>query len=346
MDYYKENELRQTERLNDMLREFPDYISRFIFSIQYTTTIKTRIGYLIDIKSLFDYLSEDLEISNKEITVEHLGACSRTFFDDFLNYMRLYRKNDHLYSNDIPALKRKLSSIKNLYSYLYSEELIAENITEKVKIPKLRKKEIIRLDEDETKRLIREVDTGTGYSAHKESYHKRLKTRDLAIVTLLLSTGIRISELTGINMTDVDFTKSCIHITRKGDKQDTVYFSDEAEGYLKDYMIERLRVVPVEGYEDALFLSSQRKRMTARNIQILVKNYATVAVPSKKITPHKLRATFGSRLYEESSDIYLVAQALGHNSVDTSSRYYVTTDDKKKRNARNLIQLNADNDEE
>jgi integrase/recombinase XerC len=109
-------------------------------------------------------------------------------------------------------------------------------------------------------------------------------------------------------------------------------------------MIERLRVVPVEGYEDALFLSSQRKRMTARNIQILVKNYATVAVPSKKITPHKLRATFGSRLYEESSDIYLVAQALGHNSVDTSSRYYVTTNDKKKREARNLVQLNDDND--
>ena len=93
------------------------------------------------------------------------------------------------------------------------------------------------------------------------------------------------------------------------------------------------------GHEDALFLSLQNKRMSVRSVENLVKKYARIVTPLKKITPHKLRSTYGTNLYRESGDIYLVASVLGHNDVNTTRKHYAAIEDDRRRSARNIVKL-------
>ena len=141
---------------------------------------------------------------------------------------------------------------------------------------------------------------------------------------------------------DVDFENDRIKVTRKGGNEAFVFFSDEAEAYLKDYLKERTKVVTKEGHENALFLSSQNRRISVRAMENLVKKYAQITTPLKHITPHKLRSTYGTELYQETGDIYLVADVLGHKDVNTTKKHYAAMDEQKKRAARNIVTLRED----
>jgi integrase/recombinase XerC len=208
-----------------------------------------------------------------------------------------------------------------------------------VQLPKLHEKEIIRLDVDEVALLLDEVEQGGKLTDKQKSYHAKTKTRDLALLTLLLGTGIRVSECVGLNISDIDFKNGGIRIYRKGGKEVTVYFGTEVEDALLDYLEERDRIIPEQGHEDALFLSLQRRRMAVRSVENLVKKYARTVAPLKPITPHKLRSTYGTNLYRETGDIYLVADVLGHSDVNTTKRHYAALEDERRRSARNKVRL-------
>ena len=106
------------------------------------------------------------------------------------------------------------------------------------------------------------------------------------------------------------------------------------------YLDEREKIIPLEGHEDALFLSLQKRRITQRAVQNLVKKYAAVAAPLKtKISPHKLRSTFATNLYNNTGDIYLVADVLGHSSVDTTRKHYADMTDARRRMAAERVEL-------
>ena len=154
-----------------------------------------------------------------------------------------------------------------------------------------------------------------------------------------MGTGIRVSECVGLDIQDVDFHSGGIHIHRKGGKEVTVYFGIEVEDALKDYLEERKAVIPETGHENALFLSLQRKRLSVRSVENLVKKYARIVTPLKKITPHKLRSTYGTNLYQETGDIYLVADVLGHADVNTTKKHYAALDDARRRSARDKVKL-------
>ena len=98
-------------------------------------------------------------------------------------------------------------------------------------------------------------------------------------------------------------------------------------------------MTPAPGSEDALFLSLQNKRLNVRSIENLVKKYARIITPLKKITPHKLRSTYGTNLYRETGDIYLVADVLGHNDVNTTKKHYAAIQEDRRRSARNIVKL-------
>lgn len=130
-----------------------------------------------------------------------------------------------------------------------------------------------------------------------------------------------------------------IKIIRKGGKEAFVYFSDEACEALIKYLEERKKLVPESGHENALFLSSQLKRISVRSVENIVKKYSLTSVPLKHITPHKLRSTFGTELYRATDDIYLVADVLGHSDVNTTRKHYADMDEDRKRRFRNEVQL-------
>ena len=208
-------------------------------------------------------------------------------------------------------------------------------------MPKIHNKAIIRLDTDEVAMLLDYVENcGATLTGQALNYYKKTKDRDIAILTLLLGTGIRVSECVGLDLTDVDFKNYGITVTRKGGNQMVVYFGDEVADALENYIEgDRKTITPLTGHENALFLSTQRKRMGVQSVENMVKKYARQVTPNKKITPHKLRSTYGTALYKETGDIYLVADVLGHKDVNTTKKHYAAIDDDRRRKAAGIVKL-------
>ena len=182
------------------------------------------------------------------------------------------------------------------------------------------------------------MDTGNGLSAKQQQFHKKTRIRDVAILTLFLGTGIRISELVGLNTEDIDFNSNAFVVTRKGGNRTILYFGDEVKAALEEYLVERNGDDAVKN-EPALFLSLRKKRISTREVQDLVKKYAKIVSPLKKITPHKLRSTFGTNLYRETGDIYVVADVLGHKDVNTTKKHYAAISDDIRKRAVKSVKL-------
>lgn len=147
------------------------------------------------------------------------------------------------------------------------------------------------------------------------------------------------SECVGLDIQDVDFDNQRLKVRRKGGYEDIVYFGEEVEDALYDYLEERERIIPLNGHENAFFLSMQNRRITVRSVENLVKKYASRVTTLKKITPHKLRSTYGTTLYQETGDIYLVADVLGHKDVNTTRKHYAAMQDENKRKAAKAVKL-------
>ena len=155
----------------------------------------------------------------------------------------------------------------------------------------------------------------------------------------LEATNIDVLRINSDDDDDVDLDACGIRIYRKGGKESVVYFSDEVCGTLESYLAERETVTALSGHEEALFLSLQKKRMSVRSVENLVKKYSALVTPLKTITPHKLRSTYGTNLYKETGDIYLVASVLGHNDVNTTRKHYAAQEEERRRSARNIVKL-------
>jgi site-specific recombinase XerD len=161
---------------------------------------------------------------------------------------------------------------------------------------------------------------------------------------LFLGTGIRISELVGLNNNDLNFKDNSFIVTRKGGNKSILYFDDDVANSLKryfDYKTESGRQVLEQ---DPLFLSNQDKRITVRAVENLVKKYAQIVSPLKKISPHKLRSTYGTQLYKATGDIYVVADVLGHKDVNTTRKHYAAISDDTRRNVVGKVKLTRDED--
>ena len=248
---------------------------------------------------------------------------------------------EHL--NGERGIMRKLASLRTFYNYFYKKQLIKTNPPALVSMPKLHEKAIIRLDVNEVAMLLDEVEQGDKLTKSQQKYHKKTKLRDLALMTLLLGTGIRVSECVGLDLDDIDYEVNGIKIRRKGGNEVIVYFSDEVAGALKEYEAERKTIIPQSGHEEAFFLSLQKRRISVRSVELLVKKYAQTVTKLKKITPHKLRSTYGTTLYQETGDIYLVADVLGHKDVNTTRKHYAAIEDSRRKSAANVVKLREKN---
>ena len=350
-DYQLEKKQIMTERFRNVLSELPGFCRLYFRAIEPTTSILTRYGYAVDLRTFFRFLTSGQidRFSGKPITdlnCEDLERLCSLDIELYLEYISLYRnqtsEGTKLVENNERAKSRKLSAIRALFKYLYKKELIKTNCAALVDTPKLHEKAIIRLDANEVADLLDSAEQGSGLTKTQRRYHDATKLRDVAILSLFLGTGIRISELVGIDLDDVDFSKNEFVVTRKGGNQETLAFGQEVRDALTAYLEERKTVIPAAGSESAFFLSMQRKRITPRAVENLVKKYAQIATPLKKITPHKLRSTYGTMLYQESGDIYLVADVLGHKDVNTTRKHYAAMTEEKSRLAAKYIKLRED----
>ena len=345
--YHEQTDVENTLRLRDVLKTLPPFCRDFFRAIEPRTTTKTRISYAYDIRIFFQFLLEQnpafRDWSIDAFTVDVLDQLTAVDLEEYEEYLKVYQAGDKTETNGERGLKRKMSSLRSFYAYYYKHEFIQTNPTVLVDVPKTHEKNIIRLDADEVAMLLDHIEhCGDELTGQKRVYYEKTKERDLAIVTLLLGTGIRVSECVGLDVEDVDFKNNGIKVTRKGGNEMVVYFGHEVEKALKKYLEVRKNIVPVAGHEHALFYSTQRKRIGIQAVENLVKKYAGAITTTKKITPHKLRSTYGTTLYQETGDIYLVADVLGHRDVNTTKKHYAAMDDARRRKAATAVHLRED----
>ena len=273
--YYEEVNMKNQLHLREILDELPPYCKQFFIGIEPTTASRTRLAYAYDLNCFFEFLHENNPICKKmkikEIPIHILEELKATDIEEYLSYLKIYEKDGVAHSNDERGLKRKLSSLRSFYKYCYKHEMIDNNPAVKVSLPKIHDKNIIRLDVDEVAQLLDEVESGESLSKRQQMYHERTKKRDLALLSLMLGTGIRVSECVGLNLDDIDFKNNGIKVHRKGGAEVVVYFSDEVCAALCDYLEERQGITTVAGHEDAVFLSMQNRRITVRAVENLVK---------------------------------------------------------------------------
>ena len=355
ISYQTQHSIRINDRLKDLQRQLPLSCTDYFRSISQTTSPLTRLAYAYDLRLFFQYLHlENMYFANTSIvgvTGQDLTTITARDVAGFQEYLQQYVKTNTgqsadsdsspvLIQNFALGIMRKLSCIRSYFEFLFRNEIIPANVATKITLPKRHEKPILYLEPDEVQKLMDTVKSGEGLSDRQQKYLSITKQRDVAILMLFLGTGIRVSELIGIDMDDLDLSDNAFVVTRKGGNQVILYYPDTVKSVLEDYLLSRKEIVSLPGHEFALFLSLQRRRMTARAVENMVKKYAQIATPLKKrISPHKLRSTFGTTLYQETGDIYLVSDALGHSDVNTTKRHYAALKDSKRREAAQKITL-------
>ena len=228
-NYYQERNLKTLDKIDDLLTELPYFCEDYLRGVETRTSTLTRLNYVYDLRIFFDFLTKK-KYRGKEIrdlTLEDLESVTDTDLEIYLSYLGNYRFRDKRLSCDERAKARKLSTVRSLYKYFFNKGLIEVNNTSKVATPKLHEKEIIRLETNEVNSLLDTAEFGSGLSRHASGYHEKTKIRDSAILTLFLGTGIRISELVGLNDESIDFSNNSFVVTRKGGNQAILYFSEE-----------------------------------------------------------------------------------------------------------------------
>jgi site-specific recombinase XerD len=348
MDNFEYSEQQRNKDIlatRQILSDLPAFCREYFMSLNDITSTKTRLNYAYDLRLFFKYLTEEVDMFNgkdaKELTLDDLAEIRANDIRIFMDFLTYYVKDDgtdtgEAVVNGESGKSRKLAAVRKLFEYFYTNELIPANPAQLVKTPKIHEKAIIRLEPDEAARLLDEIESGANLTKGQKKYHEFTKARDLALVTLLLGTGMRVSECVGIDVDHIDFNVGGIKIRRKGGNEVIIYFGDEVESALQNYLIERAGMSPLPGHEKALFLSIQNKRIGVRSVENLVKKYSKLVTNVKNISPHKLRSTFGTNLYRETGDIYLVADVLGHSDVNTTRRHYAEESDENRRKVRNV----------
>lgn len=349
-NYFSERDKYMTKRLREIRDSLPDFCYEFFVGIETQTTVLTRLNYAYDLRIFFDYLLKNVRAFKgyermTDFVVDDLTKITLANLESYMEYLSYYEFDGKEYTNGERGKSRKISTVRTFFKYYFNHDRIPSNVAAKLTMPKQHDKDIIRLEPREVERILDAAETGMGMSEHQRKIQLNTRSRDVAILTLLLGTGIRVSECVGLNLNDVDFETNAFTVTRKGGNRSILYFGDEVAVALQNYiegerraLIDRSEKVIVKD-RDALFLSLQVSRISVRAVENLVKKYAGSAAPLKKISPHKLRSTFGTNLYRATGDIYMVADVLGHRDVNTTKKHYAAIEEDHRKIAASVVRL-------
>lgn len=341
---YNENlRSKQYAKFKELQNKLPPYVHPYLNSLVVDYQMNTLIAYTRDLITFFEYLQEMnpilkcIDISQiSELILEELKP------QDIIEYRNYLSDNIglHKHSNQASSINRRMAPLRGFFADACDNQILKNNPTllqNNRRKKRKDKKEIVYMENNEVGNFIHVIENSMMTSSKQRKFCLKTQLRDLAIIILLLHTGIRVSECVGIDIEDLDFNNKSVRVTRKGGFESTIYFSEVVASALSDYIkMERPKFISFEE-EKALFLSSQKKRMSVRSIQELVKKYAREAVPGKKISPHKLRSTYGTALYDQTRDIRLVADVLGHEDISTTARHYAAM---KKKHMQQAAKVN------
>lgn len=302
----EEMEFKAAKQMERLIQNQPEYVAGFYYYMDFHEHT-TREVY---VRKIIKFLRET-EKNIEDITM-----------DDITQYIsKLKKKNGENVSDSYRT--GTYAALKDFFGYLMRSGRITQNPMAYTVSPKRKKiKDRGRSDVlniEETQRYLNQVELGIGTSKARKHQHA-WKERDMAIITLFLYTGMRCSALTEINIGDIDMKRSIISTVTKGGYVKEFELNNECMDYLFEWITKRKRLLGDDYACEALFISNKKKRISTQAVSNIVKKYAA-NISGKRITPHRLRATYGTYLYQQTGDIYFVSRCMGHASIDTTKIY-------------------------
>lgn len=338
MEYKSEIEISYRNKIESGLSALPGYIRTYIEGRENRLSIKTRYAYIQDLRIFLEYIQKsnplykDTDI--KDIPLDVFDTLTTHDINEFLKNVEYYEVSGKVRHNGLPAKQRKLATLRSFYKFCNQNEMITKNPTLAVENIRIEEKDILALNSDEVVDFLEVVKNGTGMEGKQLSIQKKNADRDVAIYTLLFGTGIRISEMVGLNINGIDLKHKEFRVVRKGGNEEIIHFGESVCECLDNYIHNvRPKYLTADADPDPLFLSLKGNRLSVRRIEDMTKIYASIALPAKHITPHKMRSTFGSFIYNATGDAGLVASMLGHSNVDITLKRYAKLDSVRKEKA-------------
>ena len=356
MPYKEESNMILRAKLEILEHELPPICKEF-FNAKASLVPSTAYAYAHKLLYFFMFLQDtNPYFKNKEIpSVTHtdLAMLKVTDFEEFIRWLKYHKDEEHVEKNtkkngihtcSVNTVRSYIACLNTFYNFLVKRGYAKENPIKDLELPKKEtKEEVVRLYSHEKQALMNTITTGAGLEGKQLIFHEKNKIRDTAIFQLFLDTGLRIAELQGINVEDINFFEHYVYCARKRVNDAEVFFSDYTEKCLLDYLEIRDSYYPIDG-ENALFLSCKGTRISIRTLQTMTKKYSRAAITDKKnITPHRLRATFATDLLNVTDNMEIVRSRMGHQSIQTTS-LYVDTNKEQSRATRNMLYKNPFND--
>lgn len=320
------------EKNPEFLNDFLDYSSTIL-----NKSFNTIKEYNYDISHFLKFikykfnivkLHDDEDIKSIKINDLELDTISKIKLEDIHSFLAYLKTT---YRSKPATLARKTASIRVFFNYLCNKsKRIPINPAQNLESPKLDKRLPKYLTLEQSKELLEVASNPipTTHGNHDNS------ARNFAIITLFLNCGMRLSELVNINIKDIDFDNNKLNVIGKGNKERVIYLNNACIKAIKDYLIERPKNGVKADSRDALFLSEQKKRISNRTVQYIVKEELKYAgIDYKKYSVHKLRHTAATLMYKYGNvDIRALQELLGHESISTTE-IYTHVDNEQIRNA-------------
>ncbi|MDU7473772.1 MAG: tyrosine recombinase XerS [Paenibacillus macerans] len=343
-------------RIDEKLSELPWYVTEYIDSRKRKLSPTTLLNYCHDFIIFFDWLIAEkfAAPSRKDVELPSLEKLTVREIENFLSHLE-YRLGNNKYT-----INRKLSALKSLFDYLQNkaetddlQPYIQRNVMAKIEFNAVKESQetmanriegkILRDDDFERFRQFVAYDFGAQNKDNKRifRFHEFNRERDTAIVSLILGSGLRLSEVAGTDIGDLDMNKGLFRVIRKGNKDQYVYFSEQALADLENYLsIREARYAPDKS-ESSLFLAAPigrkgtNRRLTPRAIEKLIEKYAA-AFGKPALTVHALRHSFATRYHQENNDVPRLKNQLGHSSIQTTMIYTHLTDEEMRKAVNNM----------
>lgn len=282
------------------------------------------------------YVTDFIEYCKGKMDTDHIGRndynnITLVMLDEYIQGL-CKKKSSSENRNGTSIVATRVCAISTFFKFLKTRGIVESNICEYIDRPKVRQEDHITfLTKEEIKELMDNIENGIGTPRSIEC-SKKYKTRDRLICLLPIITGIRISALRNINIEDIDMKQGTVSVIEKENKRRTFQLPEAVCRDITKWIGEREKIFKgVKCETTALFVGLYRdecKRLTTGAINSLIKKYSSTI--HKKITAHKLRDTFATNLYNETSDIFLVSEMLGHENPETTKKYVRASDQQKK----------------
>lgn len=335
-NYFKERDKKNMNIVTQLSTSLPPAVTEYINAVSLSRAPSTLANYSRQLNIFFTWI-HDNDIVKKAVTDIDFNDLSNITTDDVVLFMHELK----FAGDSDETLRAYLRAISAFYVHFIKIGKLKANPVDGVARPKHKKSPRIYLDKADTDKYMHSVNTADGLTDRESKYRDTIQTasRDILIVNLLYDTGVRVSELVGLDIKDIDLQRCRMTVQRKGGDINLVYFSDASKQYILDYLDVRKKIVADN--EDALLLSfvgtNKGHRMSVRSVEILIKKYAAASAVTnaQKFTPHKMRHTCGMSLLKATHDISLVKKQFGHRNI-TSTTIYAETDDSDVAAVRNI----------